>query len=507
MKKKIFLALLLAAVMLMAVCGTETVFASALSDGAFRGGAPAGAAFTEDGSLLVCDTWNKVVWKVSGDSAALYAGVIGVPGITGEPVGAYHDDASENAYFLEPWAIVPFLDGFAVSDAGANVVRYLAGGKVYTFTGSGKAGTADGNAADAAFSHPTGLASDGNGKLYIADTGNGAIRCADEQGRVTTVVRGLESPMGLAWHDGALYIAETGRSRICRWQGGALETVAGISEAAEAVGEYIGGYADGAAARARFDHPQGIAVGADSTVYVADTGNSAVRAIRGDLVYTVARGADGAPAPVSPCGVLVSDDTLYVSDRFASDILTCSTLAKRFADVEEGAWYAEAVERMSLLGLIRGVSDTEFYPNGATSRAMIVTILWRMEGAPEASGTNPFSDVETGEWYTDAVIWAAENKIVEGYEDGTFRPAANITREQLAAILYRFAQGKGQSFQGMWSFRLDFPDAAEISDWADEAMHWMVMQGIINGKDGKLVPKGDASRAESATILCNFLFS
>lgn len=334
MKKKI-LSLLLAAVMLLALCGTAAASAEESDAIDLQGGAPAGAAFTKDGALLVCDTWNKVVWKLSDGSAELYAGVIGVPGAAGEPVGAYHDGAADRAYFLEPWAIVPFMDGFAVSDAGANVVRYIADGRVYTLTGSGKEGKADGAAAYAAFCHPTGLASDGNGKLYIADTGNGTIRCADRQGRVTTVVRGLESPMGLAWYDGALYIAETGRSRICRWRGGTLETLAGVSEAAETKGEYIGGYTDGAAESARFDHPQGVAVGADGTVYVADTGNGALRAISEETVYTIVCGAADAAAPLSPRGVLVSEDSLYVCDRFVPDILIYSTLAGQSAGAEK----------------------------------------------------------------------------------------------------------------------------------------------------------------------------
>jgi hypothetical protein len=112
--------------------------------------------------------------------------------------------------------------------------------------------------------------------------------------------------------------------------------------------------------------------------------------------------------------------------------------------------------------------------------------------------------VETGKWYTDAVIWASEKKIVEGYGNGKFKPNDDITREQLATILYRYAQSKGQGFTGAWMFLLDYPDAAEISSWADEAMHWMVMNGIINGKDGKLVPGGDASRAEAATMLMRY---
>jgi hypothetical protein len=127
-----------------------------------------------------------------------------------------------------------------------------------------------------------------------------------------------------------------------------------------------------------------------------------------------------------------------------------------------------------------------------------------MEKEPEVTGENPFDDVPAGTWYTDAVIWAAENKIVEGYGNGKFGPSDDITREQLATILYRYAQTKGKGFTGAWMFPLNFPDAAEVSDWADEAMHWMVMNGVIQGKSGKLVPQGGASRAEAATMIQRF---
>ena len=182
---------------------------------------------------------------------------------------------------------------------------------------------------------------------------------------------------------------------------------------------------------------------------------------------------------------------------------TCPMSA--FSDLDPTLWYHDGIHFCLENGMMNGVGGGRFDPYGTTSRAMIVTILYRMEKEPEVTGKeNPFSDVEDGKWYTDAVIWAAENKIVEGYGNGKFDPNGDITREQLATILYRYAQSKGQGFTGAWMFLLDYPDASEISSWADEAMHWCVMNGIINGKDGKLVPGGDASRAEAATMLQRF---
>ena len=184
--------------------------------------------------------------------------------------------------------------------------------------------------------------------------------------------------------------------------------------------------------------------------------------------------------------------------------ITCPMAA--FTDLDPTLWYHDGVHFCLANGMMNGVGNGKFDPTGTTSRAMIVTILYRLEGKPDVAGIeNPFDDVAEGQWYTDAVLWAAENKIVEGFDDGSFKPDDAITREQLAAILYRYAQTKGEGFTGAWYFLLDYPDAAEISDWADEAMHWCVMNGIINGKDGKLVPGGDASRAEAATMLMRFV--
>ena len=136
---------------------------------------------------------------------------------------------------------------------------------------------------------------------------------------------------------------------------------------------------------------------------------------------------------------------------------------------------------------------------------MIVTILYRLENEPEITAENPFDDVEADRWYTNAVIWAAENKIVSGYGDGKFGPDDTITREQLAVILYRYAQFKGIDVSvGEDTNILAFEDAGSWSDWSVSALQWAVGSGIINGKDGKLVPKGDASRAEAATMLQRF---
>ena len=172
-----------------------------------------------------------------------------------------------------------------------------------------------------------------------------------------------------------------------------------------------------------------------------------------------------------------------------------------FADVKESDWYYDAVLDVYAKGLMNGTSATTFEPDLGLSRGMIVTILHRLEGTP-AAGACPFGDVKPGSYYEAAITWAAENGIVNGYDESRFGPDDPVTREQMAAILYRYAQTKGEGFTGAWYFPLSFDDAASVSSWADEAMHWCVMNGMIGAVDsGKLEPASIASRAQVAMCL------
>ena len=175
-----------------------------------------------------------------------------------------------------------------------------------------------------------------------------------------------------------------------------------------------------------------------------------------------------------------------------------------FVDVPQKAWYVEAVNYAVRNGLMNGVGNDQFNPEGSMTRAMLVTVLWRYEGEPEGY-ENTFSDVNSkdGSWYVDAVAWAATNNIVGGVGNGKFDPEGEITREQMATILFRYANWKGieTSKRGDLSA---FPDANKISAYAKEAIQWAVAEGIINGSDGKLLPQGNATRAQVATILMRF---
>jgi len=177
----------------------------------------------------------------------------------------------------------------------------------------------------------------------------------------------------------------------------------------------------------------------------------------------------------------------------------------RFDDVSKGDWFYKDVEYVYNEGIMDGVSKREFAPNETLTRAMIVKILYRIEGEPAGYRSSDFNDVESGRWYTGAVAWAAEKEIVKGYGNGKFGPNDPVTREQLAAILYRYTQYKGWSTAAA-SGNLDgFKDAASVSSYAVDAMNWAVDEGLLKGANNKLSPKSNATRAQVAAIIHRYL--
>ena len=196
-------------------------------------------------------------------------------------------------------------------------------------------------------------------------------------------------------------------------------------------------------------------------------------------------------------------DEILAAAREALKTAGCPST--NFTDVEENGWYHTGVDFMVKNGFMNGVADDAFDVDGNLTRAQLVTILYRIAGEPESTATNPFADVADGQWYTNAVIWAAENGIVKGVNTTTFAPNDQITREQIATILFRYA--KAEKVEGKLA---GFPDAERVSDYAADAMAWAVEQGLINGiseSDGKtyLAPQETATRAQIAVILMRYL--
>ena len=211
---------------------------------------------------------------------------------------------------------------------------------------------------------------------------------------------------------------------------------------------------------------------------------------------------DAAGEPASNRAVYVANPMEQTSS-FGGDDHDC--FAKQFTDVDLHAWYHSAVDYAVLKGLMNGVAPDKFDPCGTTTRAMLVTILWRLEGESADRAENPFRDVKPNQLYTDAVLWASENGIVNGYGDGTFGPMDTLTREQFAAILQRYAKYKGLDVSKTADLSA-YTDAESISASAREAMRWANAEGLITGRTAtKLAPQGSATRAEAAAILMRFL--
>ena len=171
-----------------------------------------------------------------------------------------------------------------------------------------------------------------------------------------------------------------------------------------------------------------------------------------------------------------------------------------FTDVKTGDWYYSAVEFVYNSNLMLGMTDTRFEPDTTLTRAMFVTVLYRSEGEENNNGRSGFNDVDSNAWYAKAVTWAVDNGIVEGYDSNTFGPNDKITREQMAAIIYRYAKYSGYDMSG--AADLTASDANDVSDWALSAMKWALDVGIVSGMDdGRLLPQGTATRAQCASIL------
>ena len=199
---------------------------------------------------------------------------------------------------------------------------------------------------------------------------------------------------------------------------------------------------------------------------------------------------------------LTKDMTVYAGWRMDENP---GTGVNPFTDISEKDWFYGDVMFVYENGLMLGTSKTLFSPHGTAMRGMMATILWRMEGSPVPKGKNSFTDVEAGKWYADAITWTTENGIFAGYGKDKFCPDDPITREQLAAIFYRYADYKGYDLTVKGD--LDkFKDADKITDYAKTAMQWAVGSGLVKGKSGNLLdPQGTATRAEIAAMLHRFI--
>ena len=280
---------------------------------------PTGLAVMPDGTFLVTDAYTRSVYRLYDGELTPFAGSGASESNRFQPPGGYVDGAAAESFFRTPWAIAPFLGGWAVTDAENNAVRLILDGAVQTINP-----VAGGNyfsylVADRnKLSYPTGLAAGKDGNLYVSDTHKGRVCRISSKGKLTVEVQGLKDPMGLCWRDGVLYIAETGANRIVELKNGKTSVVAGSGTE---------GYRNGSGRSAQFSAPQAVTVGEDGTLYVSDTGNSAIRRIASGQVTTIVRREptnDEDLSLVCPAGMVVYAGQLYVCDSFTGQILAYS---------------------------------------------------------------------------------------------------------------------------------------------------------------------------------------
>ena len=248
---------------------------------------------------------------------------------------------------------------------------------------------------------------------------------------------------------------------------------------------------------------------------ITPSGNSAVL-YGGNKTFTITPNDGYAIVDVKVDGKSIGAVKTYTFERVRGDHTIEAVFMKAtgnpqtgvdvpFTDVSETDWFYADVAYVYANGLMAGTSVTTFSPNVTTTRGMIVTILYRLEGEPTISGTCPFDDVKSGSYYEKAIIWAAAKGIVSGYGSDLFGPDDPITREQMAVILFRYAQYKGLDVSaGEDTNILSYSDALDISEYAFPAMQWICGESILNGSDGNLMPRGSATRAQVAAILHRF---
>lgn len=253
-------------------------------------------------------------------------------------------------------------------------------------------------------------------------------------------------------------------------------------------------------------------IGENGTVVITNTGSNILSLVNLKLISTSVATPTDATAFYADVATAL-DATVTLQDGTVVEPIkpvvperpVDSEWVNPFVDVHEKDWFYNDVKYTVQNGLFYGMSATEFGPELVMNRAMLVTVLYRIAGEPEVTGEMPFSDVSTGKWYSDAILWAAQNDIVAGIGGGKFAPTATVTREQMATILYRYWKLSNPDADAAGEISESFTDRGSISGWALEAMQWAVENGLIYGVTNTLLdPKGGAPRAQTAAIIARY---
>ena len=353
----------------------------------------------------------------------------------------------------------------------------------------------------------------------VAITNGGGIRAAIKPGDVTKKDVNTVLPFGntvaVVYVDGAALLEALEASTYCTPEAvGGFPQIAGMKITIDITKDYDANeetypastyYGPKSINRVTIDSVNGKAFDKEAT-YAVITNNFCAEG--GDTYYAFASATNkfdtGLPLDEVLMDYITTELKGVIGTKYAAPQGRI-TVKGRFDDVPYGNWAYEYVEDLAAAGIMKGTSATTFGGSSYLNRAMVVTTLYRIAGEPavEKKVSEIFSDCTDDTWYSNAVVWASENGIVKGYEGGVFKPMNNITRQELAKVLYGYAQSLEKGFTGAWVFQLDNPDAASVAEWASEAMHWVVMKQILGGKGAAklLDPQGLATRAEAAKML------
>lgn len=419
---------------LVLVFSATSVFASA----------PRGGGLITDGeSMIWVDAFNKQILRVTGEKTEVIAGKVGPTGLDGEPIGIYKDGTNAEAGFAQPYDAALFMGGIAVSDRDSNTIRLIKDGSVKTLIPE-----------SGGLKMPAGLAVKDN-VLYIADTGNNRIVTIDEKGSVKVFADGIGSPMGIAFDRDVLYACATDFNQIYKVEKGKVALFCG--KAIKDDDEYIGGYVNGPLALAEFDHPQGIFI-KDGVIYVADTGNKAVRVIKNGKVSTVVDDTDAGYLLSIPVDATIMGDKIYVSDylnnaleSFAADVKFSDVNADQLAVVNNAVYYR----------LIKGFGDGTLKPTNNLTRAEFVTMLSRvglfMDGQIVINGDHTFPDVAETDWFDKQIGWAVAQGLMKGSlrNDGSIIADANsyLKASEVYFFATRYAEQLNVSAKAFDSFK------------------------------------------------------
>ena len=300
--------------------------------------------------------------------------------------------------------------------------------------------------------------------------------------------------------------------RLSDWPGKTVEaktytvTLNGAGTGATGAGEYAAGAEVKLYAGTKSGYTFSGWTSNDVALFHGDSENASFTMPAGNVTVTAKWTANGSSGGGSTGGSTGGSSSGFNFNGIQDCPRNSSCPISRFRDADPNAWYHDGVHFCLQNSVMLGVSQDTFQPDRATTRGMIAAMLYRLEGKPAVTGANPFPDVADGSFCDDATVWAAANGIVKGYANGEFRPNEVISRQQMAAILYRYAQYKGlDTSVGENTNILSYEDVSQLSEYAIPAMQWAVGAGVINGTTAStLSPKGDASRAQVANILYRY---